>query len=272
MHYTLNIRGHLMSLKEPQVMGIMNVTTNSFYAASRVQAEEDIRARVKQMRAEGATIIDVGACSTNPYLEQLTTESEELEQLDRALQILKEEDAEIAVSIDTFRPKVARMCIEKYGVDIINDISTGEDPEMFPLVAETGTPYILMSQKGTLQDIMMEMAGKVEQLRQLGQKDIILDPGYGFGKTMAQNFAIYDEMERFGELELPLLVGISRKRMIYQTLPITADQSLNGTTVLNTIALMKGANILRVHDVKAAVEAVRLYEAMKNVDPSGVSA
>ena len=134
-----------MSLKEPQVMGIMNVTTNSFYAASRVQAEEDIRARVKQMRAEGATIIDVGACSTNPYLEQLTTESEELEQLDRALHILKEEDAEIAVSIDTFRPKVARMCIEKYGVDIINDISTGEDPEMFPLVAETGTPYIPVS-------------------------------------------------------------------------------------------------------------------------------
>ena len=185
---------------------------------------------------------------------------------------MKEEDAEIAVSIDTFRPKVARMCIEKYGVDIINDISTGEDPEMFPLVAETGTPYILMSQKGTLQDIMMEMAGKVEQLRQLGQKDIILDPGYGFGKTMAQNFAIYDEMERFGVLELPLFVGISRKRMIYQTLQITADQSLNGTTVLNTIALMKGANILRVHDVKAAVEAVRLYEAMKNVDPSGKSA
>jgi dihydropteroate synthase len=264
MDYTINVRGKLMSLAEPQVMGIMNVTPNSFYAASRVQTEEAIRARVRQVRDEGATIIDVGACSTNPYLEKLTTENEEMQQLDMALSILKEEDAEIPVSIDTFRSKVAQMCIEKYHVDIINDISTGKDPEMFPLVAQTGTPYILMTQKATLHDVLMEFSEKVQQLRDLGQKDIILDPGYGFGKTLAQNYKLYDEMDRFKVMELPLLVGISRKRMIYQTLDITPEESLNGTTVLNTIALMKGANILRVHDVKEAVEAVKIYKSLKS--------
>lgn len=264
MDYTINVRGKLMSMAEPQVMGIMNVTPNSFYAASRVQTEEAIRARVKQIRAEGATIIDVGACPTNPYLEKLTTEDEEMQQIDMALSILKEEDAEIPVSIDTFRSKVAQMCIEKYHVDMINDISTGKDPDMFPLVAETGTPYILMTQKATLRDVLMEFSEKVQQLRDLGQKDIILDPGYGFGKTKAQNFKLYDEMERFRVMELPLLVGISRKRMIYQTLNITPEESLNGTTVLNTIALMKGADILRVHDVKEAVEAVKLYKSLKS--------
>lgn len=263
MDYTINIRGRLMSLAEPQVMGIMNVTPNSFYAPSRVQTEEAIRTRVRQVRAEGASIIDVGACSTNPYLERLTTEEEEMAQLDMALAVLKDEDADLAVSIDTFRPRVARMCIEKYGADIINDVSTGEDPDMFRVVAETGTPYIIMSQKGNLEAIMVELAAKVQELRSMGQKDIILDPGYGFGKTMPMNLRLLYECDRFGVLGLPVLVGISRKRMIYQTLGITADESLNGTTVLNTVALMRGAHILRVHDVRAAREAVTLYTAMK---------
>ncbi len=263
MDYTINIKGHLMSLAEPQVMGIMNVTPNSFYAASRVQTEEAIRRRVEQIRDEGASIIDVGACSTNPFLEKLTTEEEEMAQLDMALAIMRDMGNELPVSIDTFRPRVARMCIEKYGADIINDISTGEDPAMFTLVAKTGTPYILMSQKPTLHDILIEFAAKVQQLRDLGQKDIILDPGFGFGKTAEQNFALLEQTDRFSVMDLPVLVGISRKRMIYQTLGITADQSLNGTTVLNTIALMRGAAILRVHDVKEAVEAVKLCRQLK---------
>jgi dihydropteroate synthase len=263
MDYTINIKGHLMSLAEPQVMGIMNVTPNSFYAASRVQTEEAIRRRVEQIRDEGASIIDVGACSTNPFLERLTTEEEEMAQLDMALAIMRDMGNELPVSIDTFRPGVARMCIEKYGADIINDISTGEDPAMFTLVAKTGTPYILMSQKPTLHDILIEFAAKVQQLRDLGQKDIILDPGFGFGKTAEQNFALLEQTDRFSVMDLPVLVGISRKRMIYQTLGITADQSLNGTTVLNTIALMRGAAILRVHDVKEAVEAVKLCRQLK---------
>lgn len=263
MDYTINIKGHLMSLAEPQVMGIMNVTPNSFYAASRVQTEEAIRRRVEQIRDEGASIIDVGACSTNPFLEKLTTEEEEMAQLDMALAIMRDMGNELPVSIDTFRPRVARMCIEKYGADIINDISTGEDPAMFTLVAKTGTPYILMSQKPTLHDILIEFAAKVQQLRDLGQKDIILDPGFGFGKTAEQNFALLEQTDRFSVMDLPVLVGISRKRMIYQTLDITADQSLNGTTVLNTIALMRGAAILRVHDVKEAVEAVKLCRQLK---------
>lgn len=263
MDYTINIKGHLMSLAEPQVMGIMNVTPNSFYAASRVQTEEAIRRRVEQIRDEGASIIDVGACSTNPFLERLTTEEEEMAQLDMALAIMRDMGNELPVSIDTFRPRVARMCIEKYGADIINDISTGEDPAMFTLVAKTGTPYILMSQKPTLHDILIEFAAKVQQLRDLGQKDIILDPGFGFGKTAEQNFALLEQTDRFSVMDLPVLVGISRKRMIYQTLGITADQSLNGTTVLNTIALMRGAAILRVHDVKEAVEAVKLCRQLK---------
>lgn len=264
MDYTINIKGRLMSLAEPQVMGIMNVTPNSFYAGSRVQTEEAIRRRVEQVEREGATIIDVGACSTNPFLEKLTTEEEEMAQLDMALAVMRDMATGLAVSIDTFRPKVAQMCIEQYGVDIINDISAGDDPAMFPLVARTATPYILMSQKPTLHDVLLEFSAKVQQLRDLGQKDIILDPGFGFGKTMEQNFAILDQTDRFSVMDLPVLVGISRKRMIYQTVGITADESLNGTTVLNTVALMRGAAILRVHDVKEAVQAVALYKSLKS--------
>lgn len=261
--YTINIRGRLMSLDRPQVMGIMNITPNSFYAASRVQTEEAIRARVRQIESEGGTMIDVGACSTNPYIEQMTTEDEEMRQLAMALAVVRNMGTTLPISVDTFRAGVARRCISEFGIDIINDVSAGEDPEMFPLAAETGTPYILMSQKATLRDIMVEFSAKVQQLYDLGQKDIILDPGFGFGKTPDENFRIYSEMERFGEMDLPLLVGISRKRMVYQTLGITAEESLNGTTVLNTMALMKGAGILRVHDVKEAVQAVKLVRSLK---------
>ena len=251
-----------MSLKEPQVMGIMNVTTNSFYAASRVQAEEDIRARVKQMRAEGATIIDVGACSTRPGGD-VASEDEEMRRLEMALPIIRQAQPNAVISVDTFRASVARQTVEKFGADIINDVEEGADPDMFRTVADLGVPYILMSKAANLHDMLIGLSSKVQQLRALGQKDIILDPGFGFGKEpVAGNLALMNEMERLLVMELPILVGISRKRMIHQLLGITPQESLNGTTVLNTIALMKGASILRVHDVRQAVEAVRIYEAL----------
>ncbi|MDT3387139.1 MAG: dihydropteroate synthase [Bacteroidota bacterium] len=262
MDYTINVKGQLFSMDNPQVMGILNITNESFYPASRVQSEEGVRQRVKEIISEGGTMIDIGACSTNPYLKQLTTEEKEIQRLEMALSVIKDLNVHLPISIDTFRPKVARLCIEKYDVDMINDISGGESPEMFRVVAETGTPYILMSQKATLDEIRMEVASKVQQLRNLGQKDIILDPGFGFGKTMEQHFRLLSQIDRFSVLGLPVLVGFSRKRMIYQTIGGNADTSLNGTTVLDTIALMQGANILRVHDVKEAVESVELFNAM----------
>ena len=265
MDYTLNIRGKLVSLRDPQVMGIVNVTPNSFYPGSRVETETAVRDRVHQIVREGGKMIDVGACSTNPFLEKLTTEDEELSRLEMALPIIREASAGLPVSVDTFRARVARVCIDKYGVDIVNDISTGEDPDMFRVVAETGTPYILMSQKNTTASVLKEFAEKVGELRALGQKDIILDPGYGFGKTMDEHFRMLRENDRFGVMGLPVLVGISRKRVIYQTFGFTSEEALNGTTVLNTVALMKGADILRVHDVAQAVEAVTLVSRLKTV-------
>lgn len=262
MDYTINVKGRLFDMSKPQVMGILNVTAESFYSASRMQSEEAVHQRVEQIISEGGTMIDVGACSTNPYLKQLTSEEEEISRLEMALAVIKDMNVQLPISIDTFRPKVARLCIEKYRADIINDISAGEDADIFRVVAETGTPYILMSQKPTLEEIIMEFASKVQQLRDLGQKDIILDPGFGFGKTMEQHFRLLSQLDKFFVFGLPVLVGFSRKRMIYQTIGGNADSSLNGTTVLDTIALTKGANILRVHDVKEAVESVELYNAM----------
>ena len=228
--YTINVRGRLVDLSRPLVMGIMNVTPDSFFAGSRVQTEEAIRQRAHQMVAEGAGIIDVGACST----------------------------------IDTFRASIARRTVEEFGADIINDVEEGRDPEMFRTVAELGTPYILMSTAASLHDMLVNFSREVQELRALGQKDIILDPGFGFGKGAVDgNYALLGVMERLQVMGLPLLVGISRKRMIHQLLGITAAESLNGTTVLNTIALLKGAGILRVHDVRPAVEAVRIVEAMR---------
>ena len=261
--YTINVRGRLIDLGEPLVMGIMNVTPDSFYANSRVQTAEAIRQRAHQIVAEGAKMIDIGACSTRPGGVVVSAE-EEMQRLAFALPIVKEAEPDAILSIDTFHADIARRTIEEFGADIINDVEEGKDPEMFRIVAELGAPYILMSTAANLHDMLIDFSREVQELRDLGQKDIILDPGFGFGKEpVAGNYELLSVMERLQVMELPILVGISRKRMIHQLLGITAAESLNGTTILNTIALLKGANILRVHDVREAVEAVKIVGAMR---------
>lgn len=261
--YTINVRGQLIDLGEPLVMGIMNVTPDSFYANSRVQTAEAIRQRAHQIVAEGAKIIDIGACSTRPGGVVVSAE-EEMQRLAFALPIVKEAEPDAILSIDTFHADIARRTIEEFGADIINDVEEGKDPEMFRTVAELGAPYILMSTAANLHDMLIDFSREVQELRDLGQKDIILDPGFGFGKDpVAGNYELLSVMERLQVMELPILVGISGKRMIHQLLGITAAESLNGTTILNTIALLKGANILRVHDVREAVEAVKIVGAMR---------
>lgn len=269
--YTLNVRGRLLDLSEPQVMGILNVTPDSFYAESRMKTEEAIRRRVRQIVEEGGSMIDVGAYSSRPGADDVSAD-EEMARLKRGIKIVREEAPEIPVSVDTFRADVAKMCIEELGADIINDISGGElDKEMFHTVAKLGVPYILMHMKGTpqtmqeaphyddlMKEVMLYFSEKIQQLRDLGQKDIILDPGYGFAKTLDHNYELLVHQEMLSIFELPLLVGVSRKSMIYKLLGCTPDEALNGTTALNTIALQKGASILRVHDVKEAVEVVRI--------------
>ena len=261
--YTINVRGQLIDLGEPLVMGIMNVTPDSFYANSRVQTAEAIRQRAHQIVAEGAKIIDIGACSTRPGGVVVSAE-EEMQRLAFALPIVKEAEPDAILSIDTFHADIARRTIEEFGADIINDVEEGKDPEMFRTVAELGAPYILMSTAANLHDMLIDFSREVQELCDLGQKDIILDPGFGFGKEpVAGNYELLSVMERLQVMELPILVGISRKRMIHQLLGITAAESLNGTIILNTIALLKGANILRVHDVREAVEAVKIVGAMR---------
>ena len=262
--YTINVRGRLVDLGQPMVMGIMNVTPDSFFADSRVQTEEAIRNRANQIIAEGAKIIDVGACSTRPGGE-VVSEEEEMQRLAFALPIIREAQPDAIISIDTFHASIAQRTVEEFGADIINDVEEGKDPDMFRTVAELGTPYILMSVAANLHDMLLNFSREVQELRALGQKDIILDPGFGFGKGAVEgNYELLNVMERLQVMELPLLVGISRKRMIHQLLGITPAESLNGTTVLNTIALLKGANILRVHDVREAVEAVKIVDAMRH--------
>ena len=261
MEYTLNCNGRLLELSTPQVMGILNVTPDSFYAESRQQTATDIALRTKQILQEGGSIIDVGAGSTRPGSEPVT-EAEEMERLRFALAIVRREAPEAVVSVDTFRPDVARMVVEEYGVDIINDVSEGADAKMFRMVARLGVPYILMSVQPTIREMLLHFAREVDELRSYGQKDIILDPGFGFGKTLEQNYEVMDQMEKLQVMELPILVGISRKSMIYKLLQLTANDALNGTTVLNTIALLKGASILRVHDVKEAVECVKIVKTL----------
>lgn len=278
MNYTLNIKGRLLSLEQPQVMGILNCTPDSFFAGSRKQSEKDIAERAHQIVAEGGTIIDVGAFSTRPGAQEVS-EEEEMERLRRALPVVRREQPDVAISVDTYRPDVARMVVEEYGVDIINDVSEGgktgivdtplepsqsKVPAIFAMMGRLKVPYILMSVQGNLKDMLINFSGEVEQLRAEGCKDIILDPGFGFGKTIEENFKLLEEMDKLQALELPLLVGVSRKRMIHQTLGVTVDEALNGTTIINTAALLKGASILRVHDVKEAVQAVKLVGAMKN--------
>lgn len=275
VQYSLNINGRLLDLSEPQVMGILNVTPDSFYSGSRKQTEDEIEARVRQIIGEGASIIDIGAYSSRPNADDVSP-SEEMERLRKGLSVIQRVAPNAIVSVDTFRADVAKMCVEEYGVGIVNDISGGMlDKDMFATVAKLGIPYILMHMQGTPQnmqqnphyddvvkEVFMYFAEKVQRLRDLGVKDIILDPGYGFGKTVEHNYELMNHQEELLEFELPLLVGISRKSMIYKTLGITADEALNGTSVLNTISLLKGANILRVHDVATCVEVVNLIQKL----------
>ncbi len=274
LNYTINANGQLIDLGTPQVMGILNVTPDSFYSGSRKQTETEITERVEQILAEGGQMIDVGAYSSRPNADDVSTK-EEMERLRRGLRILREKAPDAIVSVDTFRADVAKMCVEEYGVQIVNDISGGElDKEMFSTVARLGVPYVLMHMKGTpqtmqeaphyddlMKEVLLYFAEKIQQLRDLGQKDIILDPGFGFAKTLEHNYELLSHLEALQIFELPILVGVSRKSMIYKLLGTTAQEALNGTTVLNTICLMKGcANILRVHDVKECVEAVKIYK------------
>lgn len=274
MKYTINVRGQLVDLSSPMVMGILNATPDSFYSGSRKQTEAEIAQRANQIIAEGGKMIDVGAFSTRSGAEVVSVE-EETQRLKRALAIVRREQPDAIVSVDTYRPLVARQCIEEFGADIINDVSEGgitgivgqeihEEGDMFETVAALGVPYILMSVQPTLKKMMTNFAAEVQRLRDLGAKDIILDPGYGFGKTLQQNYEILNESERLLDLDLPILVGISRKSMIYRLIGGDPTTSLNGTTVLNTISLMKGASILRVHDVREAVEVCQIAAQCHN--------
>lgn len=278
MSFRLNIKGELTSFDTPVVMGILNVTPDSFFAGSRKNTEEEIILRVRQILDEGGKIVDVGAYSSRSGADDVSPE-EEMKRLAFALGLLNREfGTDIIYSIDTFRADVARMCVEEYGAAIINDISGGEmDSRMFDTVADMNVPYILMHMKGTpanmqlnpvYEDLFGEvfryMSEKVETLKLKGVNDIILDPGFGFGKTLDDNYRLMAHMEEFSVFGLPLLVGISRKTMIYRLLGTSADEALNGTSVLNTISLMKGADILRVHDVREAVECVRIVEKLKS--------
>lgn len=273
----LNVNGQLLDLSVPQVMGILNVTPDSFYSGSRMQTEADITARARQILDEGASIIDIGAYSSRPQAEHISPE-EEIKRLRVGLEIVNRNHPGAVVSVDTFRAQVAEYCVKEHGVAIINDIAAGEmDAQMFETVARLGVPYIMMHMQGTpqsmqrephyenlLREVFLYFARKVQQLRNLGVKDIVIDPGFGFGKTLEHNYELMAHLEEFSIFELPLLTGVSRKSMIYRLLGGTPQDALNGTTVLDTIALMKGADILRVHDVREAVETVTIVTAMRN--------
>lgn len=263
MEYTLNIKGRLLDLDEPKVMGILNATPDSFYAGSRKQTERDIAERADEIVAQGGTFIDVGAYSTRPGAQEVSVQ-EEMDRLRMALGVVRRVQPDVPLSVDTFRADVARMAVEEYGADIINDVSEGADADMFRMVSRLRVPYILMSVQKDLRNTLLAFAKKVQMLRDLGQKDIILDPGFGFGKTLDDNYRLMNEMDRLQVMQLPVLVGISRKSMIYKLLQTTQEEALNGTTVLNTVALMKGASILRVHDVKEAIETIRIYDRIRN--------
>ena len=273
----INVNGELMDVSKPQVMGILNVTPDSFYAGSRKQTEEEIFFRARQILEEGGSIIDIGAYSSRPNAEHISAE-EEMRRLRFGLEIVNKVCPDAVISVDTFRAEVAEVCVKEYGVAIINDIAAGEmDDKMFDTVARLHVPYIMMHMQGTPQnmqktpqynnvvkDVFLYFAEKVQLLRDLGVNDIILDPGFGFGKTIEHNYELLAHLEDFRIFELPLLVGVSRKSMISRVLGITSNEALNGTTVLNTIALQKGTNIIRVHDVRQAVEAVKIVSKMND--------
>jgi dihydropteroate synthase len=271
---TINCKGQLIDLSIPKVMGILNVTPNSFFDGGKYNNETELLLRVEKMLSEGADFIDVGAYSSKPNAE-FVSEEEEISRIVPVVDLLQKHFPEIMLSIDTFRAEVAKVCIEN-GAAIINDISAGIlDDKMLEIIAKYKVPYIMMHMKGTPQtmhtfaeydDIIKEMpfyfSERIAAARLLGINDLIVDPGFGFAKTLEQNYTVLQKLELFQMLELPLLAGVSRKSMIYKTLEVDAEMALNGTTVLNTIALTKGAKILRVHDVNEAVECVRLFNKM----------
>lgn len=285
MEYSINVKGRLFSLAQPQVMGILNSTPDSFYAGSRKQTDKEIADRANQIVAEGGTMIDVGAFSTRPGAQEVS-EEEEMRRLRHALPIVTREQPDVPLSVDTYRPEVARMAVEEYGADIINDVSEGgitgivdkpldekydvaaeearfaDYPAIFKMMGHLKVPYILMSVQGNIHDMLLNFSREVQQLRDLHVKDIILDPGYGFGKSIEDNYRVLHDQAKLAVMGLPVLAGLSRKRLIWQLLGTSADEALNGTTVVNTIALLHGASILRVHDVRAAAEAVKIVGAL----------
>ena len=274
MDYTLNCNGQLLDLSTPQVMGILNATPDSFYAASRTQTEREIVFRTEQILNEGGSIIDVGACSTRPD-SKTATEAEEEERLRLALKTIRIVAPNAIVSVDTFRPQLARMAVEEYGVAIVNDVGApvnnpevtiASQKDMFRMVSRLRVPYIYMSRKSNIKDILLDSAEVVDVLRSMGQKDIIIDPGFGFGKTVEENYEVMNGMERLQMLKLPIMVALSRKSMIYRLLESTQEQALAGTIALNTIGLMKGADILRVHDVKEAVDCAKIVKSLEIKD------
>lgn len=289
--YTINVKGRLVDLGEPQVMGVLNATPDSFYSGSRNQTERAIAMRANQIVSEGGAIIDVGACSTRPGAGKVS-EEEEAARMRQALSTVRREQPEAILSVDTFRPDVARMAAEEFGADIINDVSGGraggitggEDsraesatdtefwkdgdengiPPMFLMAARLRLPYVLMSAKPTVEAIMMEYSRSIRMLKLAGVRDIILDPGFGFGKTLEQNYAVLANLHKLEAMCMPVLAGMSRKSMIYNLIQTSPEEALNGTTVLNTAALLQGCvSILRVHDVKQCVEAVKIVKALR---------
>lgn len=272
--YTLNLGGRLLSVDSPLVMGILNTTPDSFYAGSRCDSEELIRNRIRTIVSQGADIIDIGGYSSRPNADDITPE-EEFRRLSLGLRLIKEEAPDSIVSVDTFRASVAERCVGEYGVDIINDIASGGlDPQMIPTVARLKVPYIMMHMRGNphtmtqltdytdvTADVMAWLGAKAKEAALAGITDIIVDPGFGFSKTVEQNYEMLAHLELFATLDLPLLVGVSRKSMIYKLLSTTPDNALNGTTAIHMISLMKGASILRVHDVAEAREAVTIFNA-----------
>ena len=267
---TINCKGQIIDLSTPKIMGILNITPNSFYDGGKYSSEKNAILQVEKMLIEGATFIDIGAYSSKPNAE-LVSEEEELNRIIPVVKVILNKFPEALLSIDTFRSSVAQACIEN-GAALINDISAGNlDEKMFEVIAKNNVPYIMMHLRGTPQTMQSQtnyehlinemityFSDKINMARSLGINDLIIDPGFGFAKTTDQNFEILSNLELFKMLELPIVSGVSRKSMIYKTLDTTPDEALNGTTVLNTIAITKGANIIRVHDVKEAVECVTL--------------
>lgn len=278
--YTLNVSGKLLEVDSPIVMGILNATPDSFYSGSRCDSDEAVRMRVRQIVSEGGRIIDVGGYSSRPMADDVAPE-DEWRRLSAALRIVRDEAPGAIVSVDTFRASIAERCVGEYGVDIVNDISSGQlDRAMIPTVARLKVPYVMMHMRGnphTMQDftdygdvaadVMRFLGDRMKEAAYAGISDIILDPGFGFSKTLDQNYELLARMELLRELGYPLLVGVSRKSMVYKLLGISPEQSLNATTAVNTLALLKGASILRVHDVREAVEAVAVVEKFREESP-----